>query len=188
MSELLATDVMKVVRRFRLKNLVETGTGPHSSGLEVAANLGLHGYSCDIDPKYCSAARKTHPNFEIYNSDSLTFLANVLPRIAEPTFIWCDAHFANEKLNTKLPPWPLYEELKIIRKSRDSNRHVIWCDDMQHVLGDNPIKDEVVGIDRHEENGGRWRGDERSIQEYVAPFLDSHLCYIEGTILKMEPR
>jgi hypothetical protein len=132
-----------------------------------------------VDPKLCSAARKLYPGFEIHNTDSLTFLSTLSIRQGA-TFYWLDAHFPSEKLKTNLPPWPLYEELKLILEKRNFARDAIWCDDMQHIL-DSPVKDQRVGIDN-------WRGDERSIQEYIGPFLATHLCYIDGTILRMEPR
>jgi hypothetical protein len=182
-------DLTAVVRRFGILNLVETGCGVDSSGLFVAEKFGLRGWSCDVDEECVAAARQKYDG--VVNGvcasrmGSVEFLQSIVhgPAFLGPTFFWLDAHFPGNSSDG--PMWPLWDELQVLRGRCGD---VIWCDDMQHVLGENPARGtQRVGIDLPD--GGEWPGDSRhTIAEYMQCFAETHLAEIVDTVLRFTPR
>lgn len=190
MSDLIREHIREleeIIPRYGIKNIVETGTGEDSSGMKVAVRFRLTGFSCDIFPEYVNRARAMYPLYDIFEGTSLDFLTEVTHWVDGPTLFWMDAHFPQEDPSPKVPMWPLYEELTLLRSIRDCSRDVIWCDDMQHVLDpENPIHDQAVGIDIL---GGRWPGDSaHMLAEYRELFQATHDAAIVGTVLQFVPK
>lgn len=124
--------VPELVAKYGLTAFIETGIEDGVS-TQVARDLGLSIYGCDVDGVKVDAARNRFPRAQISHATSIDFLLDVLPQITEPTLLWLDAHFT-----PLMPPddqWPLRHELMMVSmmlKSRD--RSVIIADDYSCVL------------------------------------------------------
>lgn len=121
----------QLVQRYGLKIFIETGVEDGVS-LDVARNMGLALYTCDVDAAKVEMCRRAFPQAQISHALSLDHLRDVLPRIREPALIWLDAHFHPLAGDQQ---WPLYEELRLISTifpARD--RSVILADDYSCVL------------------------------------------------------
>ena len=111
--------LQELVKRYGIVNLVETGTGPSSSGLEAAKRLGLRGYSCDVFRPCVERAAHMYPGSLCFHGESLGFFAHILPTLVGPTFFWLDAHTDEE--------CPVMREIAAINRS--PLPHVILVDD-----------------------------------------------------------
>lgn len=121
----------ELVQRYGLKVFIETGCEDGVS-LDVARNMGLTLYTCDVDAAKVEMCRRAFPQAQISHALSLDHLRDVLPRVREPALIWLDAHFHPLAGDQQ---WPLYEELKLISTifpARD--RSVVLADDISTVL------------------------------------------------------
>ena len=178
-------EVAVLVARYHIQWIIETGAGMDSSGVAVATALGLFWGTCDINADHLSAVVTKYPtNGTAWLGDGADFIRGFRADEMGPVFYWLDAHHSPEAPDL----WPLWEELQAVRESHDCSRDVIWCDDMQHVLGENPARGtQRVGIDLP--NGGEWPGDSRhTIAEYIACFEETHRAEIVGTVLRFTPR
>src|SRR6202011_994835 len=88
----LFIELAHLVSKHRIRFLVETGTGPASSGMEAARRLGLHGYTCDVFEPCVARAANLYPDFDVYHYDSVSMLKEILPPLVGPTFFWLDGH------------------------------------------------------------------------------------------------
>lgn len=193
MSALNDPGVMDTLRRLvaehGIVNLVETGTGPSSSGLQAAAELGLRGYSCDVFAPCVNDARGRFPHWaeNIFHANSMDFLREVLPYIGEPTFFWLDGHCPTDPECIDGPDFPPFEELQLIKALKHNYRcDVMWLDDMSMVTApDNPI-----GVPWDVSLAGRpWHGNaEHSWAEYLALLSDTHTAEVVGSVLRYTPR
>jgi hypothetical protein len=175
-------EIQDIVMRYGIRTLIETGVGEPkgfaSGGLAVAELLGLRGLSCDIDEGSVEAARTRFPEAVVYHGTSTAFLEKMLPLAHGPCFVWLDAHFPGD---ASVPMWPVWDDLALLR---GYERHVIWCDDMQHVRDpENPAcKGQRVGVDG-------WPSDTaHTIAEYKACLADTHVAAIVGTVLRFTPK
>jgi hypothetical protein len=129
MGSLRDFDLAKLQERFRLRVLVETGTGEGHS-LKYAASAAhwdaIH--SIEVDPKMVEAIWRTIPPRSIlWEGRSVDKLPEVLAQIAGkgPALFWLDAHFpgscsgapldAEPDLMVRLP---LDDELEVIVENR----------------------------------------------------------------------
>jgi len=176
-----------LVRHYGLEALVETGTGPSSSGMEAAARLGLRGYSCDVFEPCVADAQKRHPDAYIAHQDSLSFLREVLPGLREPTFFWLDGHCPTDRMCLEAEAFPLYEEMLIIRERKKNYwRDVLWLDDIAMI----DVPDNPVGVPWDVDLAGkRWQGaKDHTWAEYLAVFEATHNAEIVDGILRLTPR
>ena len=178
-----------LVAKYGIVNLVETGTGPSSSGMEAAARLGLRGYSCDVFWPCVEDERARHPQFTIYHGGSADFFRIILPELEGPTFFWLDGHCPTDQACIPAGIFPIYEELTLIRElKRGYERDVVWLDDIAMVdVPDNPL---AVHWDVSLA-GVRWQGQtDRPFSEYLAVLGETHDWSVdrESCTLRLEPK
>jgi hypothetical protein len=185
-------DLRKLVSRYEIRSLLETGTGPTSSGMEIAKRLGLHGYSCDVSLPCVERARDLYPDFQIVHADSLTFLRDVLPSIEGPTLFWLDGHCPTTAGCLPGSVFPLYDEMLLIRDLKgDLYRDVLWLDDVQL------IRDPLSPVHASETewsvvlNGNEtaWTGErDHALADYLAVFEKTHDAEVVERILRFTPK
>jgi hypothetical protein len=176
-----------LVDRYGVRNLVETGTGPASSGMEAAARLGLQGYSCDVFGPCAQRAMEIYPSFTIEHSNSVDFLRRVLPTMEGPTFFWLDGHCPTDSACTPGAIWPLYEEMELIRDlKRGFAQDVFWMDDIAFITDKANPWAATWDVDLR---GEQWFGDDRKWADYLAVFAESHDHVTEfDCILQLTPK
>jgi hypothetical protein len=179
----------ELCERLSIVNLVETGTGPRSSGLEFAKTLGLRGYSCDVAGDCVDRARGLYPDFKIYHGESLGFLAQVLPALVGPTFFWLDGHCPTAVSDLPGPVFPPYEEMLMIKALKKGyEKDAMWLDDVAMITApDNPVSSIWGG---HLGGAGRYfyGADEHSWAEYHAVFAETHKYETVQGILEVTPK
>ena len=141
MTPALFVPLKAAVHEYGIRNLVETGTGPSSSGMEAARSLGLRGYSCDVFGPCVERAREVYPDFTIGHANSLDFFRDILSGIEGPTFFWLDGHCPTDSACLPGDIFPPYEEMLLIKQLKKGyERDVLWLDDMAMVTtSDNPV-------------------------------------------------
>ena len=185
----LFTLLTQLVDRYGIKNLVETGTGPESSGLQVADRLGLRGYSCDVYQPCVDAARKRFPDAYLCHGESLGFFSEILPGLEGPTFFWLDGHCPTDLEDLPGPVFPPFEEVQLIKSLKQGyESDILWLDDIPMVdVEGNPVRaswDVYLGA-----IGTNWHGaKEHSWQEYMDILKDTHNAFVTDSILRYEPR
>lgn len=187
----LFLDLSDVVARLGIRTLVETGTGPASSGMEAARRLGLHGYSCDVYEPCVERASRIYPEFDIYFGDSLGMLRDCLPKIVGPTFFWLDGHCPTDSACLPGGIFPLYDEMRLIRELKpDFAQDVFWLDDVAMIVDPaNPVASSwdvyLGGPD------ARWYGEkDHTWEEYLGVFAATHDYWLDdyNGVLKLTPR
>tara|TARA_R110002074_G_scaffold251622_1_gene423144 strand:+ start:2019 stop:2570 length:552 start_codon:yes stop_codon:yes gene_type:complete len=110
---------------------VETGCHEGDTCVKAAYAGYDRVYSCDVNALFVAAAQTKMKNHEveceIVNTNSIEFLAQVLPTLTERSTFWLDAH---DTFNAGIP-FPTWEELALINELcviRDNN---IIIDDIQ---------------------------------------------------------
>ncbi len=184
----LFLQLANLVTQYGIKNLVETGTGPNSSGMEAAARLGLRGYTCDVLDSNAVHASEQYPDFDCYHGDSISMLKDCLPNLTGPTFFFLDAHCPDDPASLPAGVFPLYEEMQTIRELKTGYaQDVIWCDDVTMIVDrDNPIRSDWTRVFR----GEAWTGErEHSWKEYLAVFADTHSIELDNDegLLELKP-
>lgn len=127
------------------KNFVETGcylgTGIHNA-LDSFGIKEENVYSCDVMERHVQECKNKFPKATLIQSNSVSFLKQILPELTGETLYWLDAHYPNlfgygwdDEIRT-----PLFEELELIKTlKKDYQNDVIVCDDMRVIRDtDNP--------------------------------------------------
>lgn len=185
----LFLELANLVATRKIRTLVESGTGPASSGMEAAKRLGLHGYTCDVYEPCVVRAFQLYPEFDIYHADSLGMLRDCLPKISGPTFFWLDGHCPTDPACAPGPVFPLYDELLLIKEQkRGYERDVLWLDDVSMIADPaNPTAlewDVFLGA-----TGEHWYGEKaHSWDDYLAVFADTHDAEVVGSVLRLTPK
>lgn len=181
----LFLQVANLVTKYGIKNLVETGTGPNSSGMETAKRLGLHGYTCDVLEQNAVKAATQFADFDVYYGDSVSALKDCLPKLVGPTFFWLDAHCPDDPSSLPGAIFPLYDELVLIQElKKDYERDIIWMDDVSMIADpENPLAKEW---DR-EFRGEKWIGEKGHLWvDYLSLFAGTHnygLIFEDGILM-----
>lgn len=188
----LFLEVANEVAQRGLRVLVETGTGPVSSGCDVAKRLGLHAHSCDVYEPCVTRAAQLYPEFDVYYGDSEKMLREILPRITAPTFFWLDGHCPTDPSCLPGTIFPAYEELRLIRDLKPGyERDVIWVDDVSMITAeDNPVRAAWdVRLNVPALGDENWHGaGEHTWAEYLAVFADTHDARVDEAVLKLTPK
>jgi len=171
-----------LVNKHGLKAFVETGCGD-GEGLRYADEV-LHlpvRFSCDLNPE---SVQKGERYGFVKQSDSLTFLKDVVENWAMPSLFWLDAHFPNKFGAVGGEKWPLPRELDLLTHKKGIERDVIIADDI-HCINDpdNPTREDGPGHD--------WEPVHGCVADLIALFKDTHTATIHkvGTgILILEPK
>jgi hypothetical protein len=188
MSELFAPginlDTLK--NQYGSTTFVETGcwTG---DALHYARQLGFTKlYSCDINLNCVNNCLERVPGAIIHNTDSLTFLENILPTITERTAFWLDAHFPG---HYGLPDsdrtlFPLAEELQLIKSLKQSYEHdIIIFDDVRVLAAENNPT--------HDPHLPNYYKINKTVAELTSIFSDTHdysIVQVKEGVLVMVPK
>lgn len=178
-----------LVRKLGIINLVETGTGPHSSGLAFAKHMNLRGYSCDVNPECVAQARHLYPSFTVHHGESLGFFAQMLPKLKGPTFFWLDGHCPTDQRDLPGPVFPPFEEMALIKALKANYElDAMWIDDIGMITApDNPESGLWGG---YLGGSGTWfyGSDEHSWAEYHEVFAGTHTYLVHNGVLEIEPK
>jgi len=178
----------RAVERYKIINLVETGTGPSSSGMEAAKRLGLRGYSCDVYAPCVMRASELYPEFRIELCNSLDFLKAVLPTLSGPTFFWLDGHCPTDPSCIPGGVFPLYEEMLLVRQLKSRyERDVIWIDDIPMIMDpENPYAwKSAEGLLA----GKPWFGErDHTWAQYCDVFKKTHQTDIVDLVMRLTPK
>lgn len=189
LEEPLFSALCMLVDKYGIVNLVETGTGPRSSGLEAAHRLDLRGISCDVFGPCVERAVQLYPQFETYHSDSETLFRNLMPKLEGPTFFWLDGHCPTDDNTLPCSIFPPYEEIMLVKALKpDISRDVFWLDDIAMITAeDNPHRSEW-NVNLGSVHG--WTGNaEHSWVDYLNALHETHVAAMEfGELLTFVPR
>ncbi len=116
--------LLELIQNNNLKAFVETGTG-YGVSLGWAYGLGLECWTCDVEQRQILPANHAYPNANVFLWESVPFLLTACHKVTVPALFWLDAHDSPEGGD----PWPVYNELAVIREERDG-LDVILCDDI----------------------------------------------------------
>jgi len=128
---------------YNLETFVETGCF-EGAGIGYAKARGYDDiYSCDIGENYVNQCRELFPTAKIQNTNSLTFLKDLLPTLNTTCLFWLDAHFPDyygTNDPSEINRLPLIDEIKLIKELKPSfAKDVIICDDIRNFKSsDNP--------------------------------------------------
>ena len=184
-------ELSDLVARRNIRNLIESGAGECSSGMEAARLLGLTGYTGDIRWKCVQNAFGMHPDFHIYHADSVSMFHDCLPKIDGASFFWLDAHCPTDSGVLPGAVFPLYDELMLIKALKRGYEHdVIWCDDVWMIS--DPSNPTAAPTDIYLPDADvHWNGDtDHAWEEYLAIFADTHDWSIAQPecVLKLTPK
>lgn len=181
--------VSEEITRRKIKYMVETGTGPESSAMEVAHRLKIYGLSCDVYLPVVKRAKALYPTFTIEHLNSIDFLTRYLPLMEGKAFFWLDGHCPTDHHDLPGGIFPLYPEMMLIKQLKNGyEQDVIWADDLPMIMApDNPHKAANWDVDLA---GKRWQGERaNSWAEFCAIFADTHDRTVAGnTVLKLTPK
>jgi hypothetical protein len=174
MTHLIATPIKQYREQYGLSLFVETGC-QDGEGMSFAKKCGFDEhflFSCDIRQEAVDSAYRLLPEAFIMNTDSLTFLETLLPRLPGPTLFWLDAHFPAfyDVEETSETRWPLFKELELIRALKPNiERDVIICDDMRMLV--NPQNPNFT-VDQVKENHVKYINV--NWEEFTGTFSSTH--------------
>jgi hypothetical protein len=181
----------RAIEYFKIENLIETGTGPSSSGMEAARLFGLKGYSCDVYAPCVQRASQLYPEFRIEHSNSIDFLKAVLPELHGSTFFWLDGHCPTDQSCLPGDIFPLYDEMILVRDLKKwYEKDVIWIDDLPMIMDPaNPVAAKVWDGVYRGDQGERWQGERsHSWQEFLDVFDKTHRREIIDSVLRLTPK
>ena len=140
-----------IKHKYKTETFVETGCF-RGAGLSFALNAEFKTiYSCDIDKEMVDICERNFSEANIWHTDSITFLKELLPSLDNTSsiFFFLDAHLPEHDKNNggvildSEFNFPLEEELDIIYSYRKDKRDAILCDDLR-IYEDGPFQ------------GGNW--------------------------------
>jgi glycerophosphoryl diester phosphodiesterase len=143
MGEINIFNFTDLLKRFKCKIYVESGTGIGVC-LKHMLNYNFDEYhSIDLDPKLIKKAKENFKgkNIKFYNSFSTKAFKKIVPKLPKdiPVFFFLDAHFPDSDFNGrsyeesikeyKSQALPLFDEIDIIKKHRDVSKDIFVIDD-----------------------------------------------------------
>jgi len=119
----LREEFKKLVKKFSIKNIIETGTSKGDTTKEFS-KMVENVYTIESVKKTYLLSKKTLKEFEnikIYHGSSPDVLRKILPSIKGNTLFFLDAHWGNY--------WPILDELKEISKVPSLKESIIVIHD-----------------------------------------------------------
>ena len=173
-------------------NFVETGV-EFGQGLKSAklSKKFKNLYSCDLKLEYVNSCKKEFPEATILQSDSLSFLEDILPELSGITFFWLDAHYPkhykvlkdDSDIKVRFPG--LYE-IQLIKKHKSGYENDwIALDDVM------ALNDEANPINRSELLDEYYRVNEYKYTDLLDTLKDTHIAngvIPETDILLFKPK
>jgi hypothetical protein len=157
----LGKEFEKLVQKFKIKNIVETGTFLGETSREFS-KMVENVYTIESNEKFYLQARKNlmHcKNVKIFLGNSPLVLDKILPTLKGNTLFFLDAHW--EKY------WPILDELKIIAKFSHMKNSVI-------VIHDFYVPDTNLGFDSY------YHGSKSDLELFLKKVIG-----VIGRLLKM---
>ncbi len=140
--------IRSYLRRFRLREFVETGTHLGDTLAYVARDRDVRCTSIELSPSLHRAAEERFRNWEnvaVLQGDSGELLAGVLGRLQRPGLFWLDGHYSGAGTAKGASDSPVERELDIIMASAIRG-HVVLIDDARCFTGEGgyPQLDELL--------------------------------------------
>lgn len=106
--------ILEQARGARPRVYVETGTY-HGQQLAVAAPLFARAIGVELNPEFVKASARAAPSAELICGDTREVLPRLARDIKEPALFYLDAHFCKTKPPISPSPFPLWDELIVLR-------------------------------------------------------------------------
>lgn len=119
------------LRRFRLRQFVETGTYLGDTLAYIAHDKAVTCTSIELaDGYYCEAQRRfaSYPNVKLLHGDSGALLPECVRVLREPALFWLDGHYSGGATAKGDADTPISAELAAILAS-PIKKHVVMIDD-----------------------------------------------------------
>jgi hypothetical protein len=141
MGNIRKFDLGRIVKDFKVRNFVETGTF-HGDAVEYALTFPFQTiWSVEIIPGLAEECRKRFiesENVTIVCGDSVSALKEYIPRVKGNSVYWLDAHFpgadaglTSYESDDETLRLPLSLELQTIAEARDTSKDVFILDDLR---------------------------------------------------------
>lgn len=122
--------ILAAIKKYRLKNFVETGTH-YADTTEFVAKTGAKCWSIELSEdlyKLALKRMKAYKNVTLLQGDSGKEITKVLESLSEPAFFWLDGHYSGNETALGDKVSPVSEEIQAILK-HPVKEHVIFIDD-----------------------------------------------------------
>ena len=119
----LGEEFEKLVKRFKIKNIVETGTFKGDTTKEFSKMVG-NVYTIESNKEFYAQARanlKDHKNIQMFFGSSPEVLRKILHKMKGNTLFFLDAHWGDY--------WPILDELKEISRIPSLSKSIIVIHD-----------------------------------------------------------
>ncbi len=116
-------ELEKLINKFGVKSIVETGTAEGKSTLEMSSMVN-NVYTIEINEKSYNVAQERlnkSKNIKMYLGNSPEVLRSIIEEIEYPALFYLDAHWFDY--------WPILDELKVISQSKNANECLIFIHD-----------------------------------------------------------
>lgn len=116
-------ELEKLINKFGVKSIVETGTAEGKSTLEMSSMVN-NVYTIEINEKSYNVAQERlnkSKNVKMYLGNSPEVLRSIIEEIEYPALFYLDAHWFNY--------WPILDELEIISQSNHADETLIFIHD-----------------------------------------------------------
>lgn len=136
------------LRRFRLKQFIETGTYLGDTLAFIAHDKAVKCTSIELADDYFSEAIRrfaSYPNVDLLHGDSGSLLPEYVQELREPALFWLDGHFSGGSTAKGGADTPISAELTAVLDSPIKN-HIVLIDDARCFTGANayPCLDELI--------------------------------------------
>ena len=137
-----AWNVKELKEEYGLKMAVETGTA-HGDGTRYLVSFFEKVFTIEINSELFDAnldSFSKHPNIYKYLGKTVDNLPGILELNKDtPTFFWLDAHLPQGEGHSEEVYLPLEEELRVIKKNKDTSKDVLLIDDLR-IYEDGPFQ------------------------------------------------
>lgn len=119
------------LRRYGLKNFVETGTHLGDTLAQMAYDADVQCISIELSDEYYAAAAvrfRGQRNVQLVHGDSAKAMATIVRDLSAPALFWLDGHYSGGMTAKGDLETPISAELDCILKS-PNKQHVILIDD-----------------------------------------------------------
>lgn len=123
--------VLRRAKGARPKVYVETGCNAGKQ-LAAAAPAFTRAIGVELDPGFAAKARAHVPAALVLTEDTRTALPRLCAQLQEPVFFYLDAHFCRTDPPIAKSPFPLWDELILMRQRRFAD--IVVVDDV-HTFG-----------------------------------------------------
>lgn len=143
---------MSYLRRYQLREFIETGTHLGDTLAHVAHDISISCHSIELDQDLYKRAEhrfSNWPNVRIYQGDSGEVLPRILAKLRGPALFWLDGHYSGGVTAKGGADTPISTELQAILDS-GKRGHVVLIDDARCFDGtdDYPFLEDLMATVR----------------------------------------